>query len=108
VLPKQTLYALILWRGAHEDAAGFLDSDWLWQRETGSDDDQLQLLSWLVGRRPRALARRVSEVIGGLPQIVPKKQPSYMTQSHDLALSSGCFLREASLDSWQASSRFIL
>jgi outer membrane protein TolC len=35
----------------------------------------------------------VSEVIGELPQIAPKKHPSYIAQSHYFAFSSGCFLR---------------
>lgn len=41
---KQTLHALILWRGAKEDAASFFAGDWRWQSEISKDDDQLDLL----------------------------------------------------------------
>jgi hypothetical protein len=55
-LPKQTLYASILWRGAQEDAARFLASDWLWQSERRKDGDHLYLL-----RAPISLSLKPNE-----------------------------------------------
>ena len=45
----QTLYASILWRGAQEDAASFLASDWPWQSERSKNGNHLHLLSCCVG-----------------------------------------------------------
>ena len=57
VLAKQTFYALILWRGAQEDAASFLASDWLWQRERRGDDDQMYLQLCNLRRRRSTFVR---------------------------------------------------
>ena len=43
-LPKQTLYASILWRGAQKGGASFLAGDWLWQNECSKDGNHLHLL----------------------------------------------------------------
>jgi hypothetical protein len=42
------LNAAILWRGAQEDAASFLASEWLWQSKRGKDGNHLHLLSCCV------------------------------------------------------------